>query len=75
MMSSKFLSSLRNFDAYPKTMQDYQIKTLAGAAVSIIGIVTMVVLFFGELSLYLSLVTEHTLMVDTSRGEKLKASP
>jgi len=36
-MDSRFLSRLRDFDAYPKTMQDYQVRTLAGAGVSITG--------------------------------------
>ena len=71
-MDSRFLSRLRDFDVYPKTIQDYQVKTLAGAAVSIIGIIVMVVLFLGELSLYLSVTTAHELSVDTSRGEKLR---
>jgi len=36
-MDSRFLSRLRDFDAYPKTMQDYQVRTVAGAGVSITG--------------------------------------
>ena len=72
MFDPRFLSRLRDFDAYPKTLQDYQVKTLAGAVVSITGIIVMIVLFFGELSLYLSVQTDHQLSVDTTRGEKLQ---
>jgi len=43
----------------------------ASIGVQVIGIITMILLFFGELSLYLSTVTEHELLVDTTRGEKL----
>ena len=71
-MDPRFLSRLRDFDAYPKTMQDYQVRTLAGAAVSITGIVVMLLLFLGELSLYLTVQTDHQLSVDTTRGEKLQ---
>uniref|UniRef100_A0A7S0LUE1 Endoplasmic reticulum vesicle transporter C-terminal domain-containing protein n=1 Tax=Cryptomonas curvata TaxID=233186 RepID=A0A7S0LUE1_9CRYP len=71
-MSSRFFAKLRDFDVYPKTIQDYQVKTLAGAAVSVCGIILMVTLFLGELSLYLSTTTVHELSVDTSRGEKLQ---
>jgi hypothetical protein len=71
-MDSRLLSRLRDFDAYPKTMQDYQVRTLAGAVVSITGIIVMIFLFFGELSLYLNVQTDHQLSVDTTRGEKLQ---
>ena len=47
-------------------------RTLAGAAVSITGIIVMIVLFFGELSMYLNVQTDHQLSVDTTRGEKLQ---
>ena len=43
-MDRSLLSRLRDFDAYPKTIQDYQVRTLAGAAVSILGIVAMALL-------------------------------
>lgn len=72
-MDSAFLSRLRDFDAYPKTLQDYQVRTLAGAAVSVAGMLLMLLLFFGELSLYLTVQTDHQLSVDTTRGEKLQA--
>ena len=71
-MDRSLLSRLRDFDAYPKTIQDYQVRTLPGAAVSILGIVAMALLFLGELSLYLTVQTDHQLSVDTTRGEKLK---
>ena len=71
-MDGRFFSRLRDFDVYPKTIQDYQVKTLAGAAISICGIIVMTVLFLGELSLYLTTTTVHELSVDTSRGEKLR---
>ena len=71
-MDPAFLSRLRDFDAYPKTLQDYQVRTLAGAAVSVAGMLLMLLLFFGELSLYLTVQTDHQLSVDTTRGEKLQ---
>mmetsp|Transcript_23393 Transcript_23393/g.55734 ORF Transcript_23393/g.55734 Transcript_23393/m.55734 type:complete len:388 (-) Transcript_23393:252-1415(-) len=70
-MDSKFFTRLRNLDVYPKTMQDYQVKTVAGATVSILGIITIILLVFGELSIYLKVNTEHQLSVDASRGDKL----
>eukprot|EP00288_Rhodomonas_lens_P020416 CAMPEP_0177692500 /NCGR_PEP_ID=MMETSP0484_2-20121128/1885_1 /TAXON_ID=354590 /ORGANISM="Rhodomonas lens, Strain RHODO" /LENGTH=136 /DNA_ID=CAMNT_0019203219 /DNA_START=210 /DNA_END=616 /DNA_ORIENTATION=+ len=67
-MDSKFFTRLRNLDVYPKTMQDYQVKTVAGATVSILGIITIILLVFGELSIYLKVNTDS---VDASRGDKL----
>jgi hypothetical protein len=34
---SWYVSRLRRFDVYPKTIQDYQVRTLGGALVSICG--------------------------------------
>mmetsp|Transcript_57518 Transcript_57518/g.135342 ORF Transcript_57518/g.135342 Transcript_57518/m.135342 type:complete len:416 (-) Transcript_57518:75-1322(-) len=63
---------LKNFDAYPKTKEDFRIKTLPGATVSIISTVFIVVLMFSEFSMYLQHETFHELLVDTSRGEMLQ---
>ncbi|EKX52186.1 hypothetical protein GUITHDRAFT_65491 [Guillardia theta CCMP2712] len=63
---------LREFDIYPKTIQDFQVRTLAGAVVSILGFLIMFVLILGEINLYLTIQTDHELSVDTSRGEKLQ---
>ena len=35
-------------------------------------IIVMIFLFFGELSLYLNVQTDHQMSVDTTRGEKLQ---
>ena len=44
--------SLKDFDFFPKTLEDYRVRTYAGAAVSVISIIIMVCLFISELSLY-----------------------
>jgi len=63
---------LKSFDAYPKTLEDFRVRTFSGAAVSIISGLIIVWLFFSELSLYLSTEVSPELFVDTSRGEKLR---
>ena len=45
-MDVRFFTRLRDFDVYPKTLQDFQVKTLAGTTMSIIGIVVIVTLPF-----------------------------
>ncbi|KAK3755752.1 hypothetical protein QZH41_019988 [Actinostola sp. cb2023] len=72
MESKDLLSALRRFDAYPKTLEDFRIKTFGGAIVTFISGVIMFLLFVSELNYYLSTEVTPELFVDTTRGEKLK---
>jgi len=67
-----FLGRIRSLDAYPKTIEDFRIRTLPGAAVSIVSTVIILVLFFSEFSFYLETEVQPELYVDVSRGEKLR---
>jgi len=67
-----FLAQLKSFDAYPKLNEDFRVKTFGGAIISLTAIVLILLLFFSELSLYLSVETVDHLVVDVSRGEKLR---
>ncbi|XP_043977609.1 endoplasmic reticulum-Golgi intermediate compartment protein 3 isoform X2 [Gambusia affinis] len=66
------LNKLKQFDAYPKTLEDFRVKTWGGATVTIISGVIMFVLFLSELQYYLTKEVHPELYVDTSRGDKLK---
>lgn len=66
------LQRLRRFDAYPKTLEDFRVKTCGGAMVTVISSLIMLLLFFSELQYYLTKEIHPELYVDTSRGEKLK---
>ncbi|XP_041112832.1 endoplasmic reticulum-Golgi intermediate compartment protein 3-like isoform X1 [Polyodon spathula] len=66
------LSKLKQFDAYPKTLEDFRVKTCGGATVTIISGLIMLILFFSELQYYLTKEVYPELYVDTSRGDKLK---
>uniref|UniRef100_A0AAZ3PIS2 Endoplasmic reticulum-Golgi intermediate compartment protein n=1 Tax=Oncorhynchus tshawytscha TaxID=74940 RepID=A0AAZ3PIS2_ONCTS len=66
------LHKLKQFDAYPKTLEDFRIKTCGGATVTIISGLIMLILFFSELQYYLTKEVHPELFVDTSRGDKLK---
>ncbi|KAK8749439.1 hypothetical protein OTU49_015357, partial [Cherax quadricarinatus] len=63
---------LRQFDAYPKTLEDFQIKTFSGAAVTIVAGIIMTLLFLSELHDYLTPKIAEDLFVDTTRGSKLR---
>uniref|UniRef100_A0A672RCU4 Endoplasmic reticulum-Golgi intermediate compartment protein n=1 Tax=Sinocyclocheilus grahami TaxID=75366 RepID=A0A672RCU4_SINGR len=66
------LNKLKQFDAYPKTLEDFRIKTCGGATVTIISGLIMLILFFSELQYYLTKEVHPELFVDTSRGDKLR---
>uniref|UniRef100_A0A3B5QI53 Endoplasmic reticulum-Golgi intermediate compartment protein n=1 Tax=Xiphophorus maculatus TaxID=8083 RepID=A0A3B5QI53_XIPMA len=66
------LNKLKQFDAYPKTLEDFRVKTWGGATVTIISGIIMFVLFVSELQYYLTKEVHPELYVDTSRGDKLK---
>ncbi|XP_075428689.1 endoplasmic reticulum-Golgi intermediate compartment protein 3 isoform X1 [Ascaphus truei] len=66
------LHQLKQFDAYPKTLEDFRVKTCGGAVVTVISGLIMLILFFSELQYYLTKEIYPELFVDKSRGEKLK---
>ncbi|MEE6517018.1 hypothetical protein FKM82_026902 [Ascaphus truei] len=43
------LHQLKQFDAYPKTLEDFRVKTCGGAVVTVISGLIMLILFFSEL--------------------------
>ncbi|KAI3762194.1 hypothetical protein L1987_52618 [Smallanthus sonchifolius] len=66
------MNRIRNLDAYPKINEDFYSRTVFGGVITLISSVFMLLLFFSELRLYLHSVTETKLIVDTSRGERLR---
>lgn len=63
-------SSFARFDAFGKSKDHIQVKTLGGAALSVISMALMLVLVVNEIYLYSSRKVEHHLLVDTSQGER-----
>ncbi|GFO19068.1 endoplasmic reticulum-Golgi intermediate compartment protein 3 [Plakobranchus ocellatus] len=72
MLFKGLFENLRRFDAYPKTLEDFRVKTYGGAAVTLVSGILMFVLFISELNYYLTLEVHPELFVDTSRGQKLR---
>lgn len=66
------LDVLKRFDAYPKTLEDFRIKTLGGGTITVLSAIVMLFLFVSEIQDYLSPGVEEQLFVDTTRGAKLK---
>ncbi|XP_072175388.1 endoplasmic reticulum-Golgi intermediate compartment protein 3-like [Diadema setosum] len=72
MAAQDIWTRLRQFDAYPKTLEDFRVKTFGGAAVTIVSSILMVTLFVSELNFYLTKEVIPELYVDATRGEKLR---
>ncbi|XP_074656982.1 endoplasmic reticulum-Golgi intermediate compartment protein 3-like [Tubulanus polymorphus] len=70
--SSSVMSRLRQFDAYPKTLEDFRVKTFSGAAVTLVSGILMLTLFLSELNFYLTTEVQPELFVDVMREKKLK---
>ncbi|ONK74014.1 uncharacterized protein A4U43_C03F1910 [Asparagus officinalis] len=66
------VGKFKNFDAYPKVNEDFYSRTLSGGVITLVSSVVMFLLFISELRLYLHAATETKLVVDTSRGERLR---
>ncbi|CAB0034530.1 unnamed protein product [Trichogramma brassicae] len=63
---------LRQFDAYPKTLEDFRIKTIGGAIVTILSAIVITLLFISEAIDFVTPELKEELFVDTSRGSKLR---
>ncbi len=70
-MSGGFFGRLKYFDAHPKTLEDFRIKTLTGAIISIICTASIVFLFLLEWKSYITIEVDQELFVDLTRNQKL----
>eukprot|EP00744_Colponema_vietnamica_P020097 GILI01028528.1.p1 GENE.GILI01028528.1~~GILI01028528.1.p1 ORF type:complete len:386 (-),score=78.63 GILI01028528.1:38-1195(-) len=68
----KFLQRIKEFDVYPKVEEDYRVRTLSGGAVSIVSGIIIILLFLSELNSYLTGDRVEHVVVDVSRGQKLR---
>ncbi|KAH8269981.1 hypothetical protein KR018_001465 [Drosophila ironensis] len=68
----KFADVLRRLDAYPRTLDDFSVRTVGGAAVTIISSSIISLLIFLEFLNYMQPSMNEELFVDTTRGHKLR---
>lgn len=71
-MDGSLASRLKQFDAYPKTLEDFRVKTFGGALVTGISSFIMFILFISEFNYYLTTEVHPELFVDTTRHQKLR---
>ncbi|KAI7898590.1 endoplasmic reticulum vesicle transporter-domain-containing protein [Cokeromyces recurvatus] len=63
--------NLRQLDGYAKTLDDFRVKTVTGASVTIISTLIILTLVFSELIAYRTPIWKPSLVVDKSRKEKM----
>ncbi|KAJ4753739.1 Endoplasmic reticulum-Golgi intermediate compartment protein 3 [Rhynchospora pubera] len=68
----EILGKLRNLDAYPKVNEDFYSRTLSGGFITILSSIAILFLFLSEIRLYVYSSKETKLVVDTSRGDRLR---
>ena len=67
-----FAARLKQFDAYPKTLEDFRIKTYGGAVVTGVSSFIMLVLFLSEFNYFITTEVHPELFVDMTRHQKLR---
>eukprot|EP00605_Chrysophyceae_sp_TOSAG23-4_P002248 GSChrysophyteH1.ASY1.ANO1.2492.1 assembled CDS len=65
---------LKKFDAFPKALDDFRVRTRSGAIVSILAMVLMLILFISELNYFMQVETIDYLYVDSRRSQNLHVS-
>lgn len=68
---SRMVDSIRKFDAFSKTIEDAQIRTISGAAISVISFSLILLLIVLEFNAYRTPTIQEELFVDTTRDHKL----
>ncbi|KAH6789972.1 Endoplasmic reticulum vesicle transporter protein [Perilla frutescens var. frutescens] len=68
----RMYNRLRNLDAYPKVNEDFYSRSMSGGVVTLVSSLFIGLLVISEFRLYLHTVTDTQLVVDTSRGGKLR---
>ena len=66
-----FLENLKDFDAYAKPLEDFQVKTISGAAVTICSLVLVFLLLSSEFNDWLSREFIPSIRIDPGRKEKM----
>ncbi|XP_067646483.1 endoplasmic reticulum-Golgi intermediate compartment protein 3 [Eurosta solidaginis] len=68
----KIADVLRRLDAYPRTLEDFSVRTVSGAAATLVSTSIIVILIFLEFLAYMRPNLTEELFVDTTRNHKLR---
>lgn len=70
-MFGNLLNRLQHFDAYPKPLEDFRVKTVSGAIITVICTISILALAVYEYRAYSRIDIEQELFVDLTRNQKL----
>lgn len=65
-------SRFTRLDAFTKTVEDARVRTTSGGIVTVVSLLAIIYLVFGEWSDYRRITVHPELVVDKSRGEKME---
>lgn len=68
---SSILENLKDFDAYAKPLEDFQVRTISGAAVTVVSLVLVFLLLSSEFNDWLSREFIPSIRIDPGRKEKM----
>ncbi|XP_075159649.1 endoplasmic reticulum-Golgi intermediate compartment protein 3 [Haematobia irritans] len=68
----KIADALRRLDAYPRTLEDFSVRSLSGAIITLISTTIVITLIFLEFVAYVTPNLTEDLFVDTTRTHKLR---
>ena len=66
------MDKLKVFDAYPKPVEEFRVRTVSGAIITVMCGIVMTWMFISEFQYYLATDIRPEINVDTTRQEKLK---
>ncbi|KAI8800756.1 endoplasmic reticulum vesicle transporter-domain-containing protein [Cladochytrium replicatum] len=69
---SGFAATLKEFDAYAKPLDDFRVKTVSGAAVTLASAIIISLLMISEFVDWTSVTVQPSLVVDKARKEKMQ---
>lgn len=68
VMASSWVSKLKGLDAYPKTIEEFKVRTLHGGVFSLLAFACISLLLVSELRFYLATDTVDKMVVDGGRN-------
>ncbi|DAZ99287.1 TPA: hypothetical protein N0F65_005455 [Lagenidium giganteum] len=66
--AGNWLTKLKSIDAYPKTIEEFKVRTMQGGVYSLLAFVFIIFLLVSEMSYYFSMDTVDKMMVDGTRN-------
>lgn len=65
--NSSWLAKLKSIDAYPKTIEEFKVRTMQGGIFSMLAFISITFLLFSEVSFYFTTDTVDKMLVDGKR--------